>query len=95
MNNANFGFRTPRDEFMDIENRWRLISSREANLDKREREVRAREEDIRRFLHTNPAQMPMPPPPPVHNRNNRKGFKNKDYSQFAVNADTKVCDVRE
>ena len=51
--------RSHRDEFMEIENRWRLLSSREAHLSLREKEVRAREEDIRRFVASN-TSMPMP-----------------------------------
>ena len=46
-------FRSARDEFMEIENRWRLLSSREAILAKREQDVRAKEEEIRQFMNAN------------------------------------------
>lgn len=53
--------RSTRDEFMDIENRWRVIASREASLEKRERDVRLKEEQIRQFMNTNhPIAMAMP-----------------------------------
>ena len=93
-------FRTPRDEYIDIEKRWQLLS-------KRESEVRAREEQLRRYLNANPqmsmsisAQMPMqrpmsqpphrpPPPPYTRNRNRKKTIPvnndiDKDYAQLAV-----------
>lgn len=62
--------RSHRDEFMEIENRWRLLSSREAHLSLREKAVREREEEIRRFMASN-TSMPMPlalsvsVPPPI------------------------------
>lgn len=94
-------FRTPRDEYIDIEKRWQFLS-------KRESEVRAREEQLRRYLDANPsmamaisAQMPMqqtfpqartrPPPPPYRKKNRKKNIpvndKHKDYAQFAVKPD--------
>lgn len=50
LSNDNLNFRSPRDEFDEVENRWRLLASREAHLSHREREVRRKEEEIRRFL---------------------------------------------
>ena len=51
-------FRSARDEYVEIENRWRLLSSREARLNLREKEVRQREDEIRRFMTTDtPMQM--------------------------------------
>jgi hypothetical protein len=99
-------FRSPRDEHMEIENRWRLLLEREANLSRRERDVRVKEEDIRRFIRSNSItsmqpvmpQMPqMPPirhsPPYTHSKKSRKkSFNNndKDYSRFAVKPDTEI-----
>jgi len=84
----NSNFRSTRDEFVEIESRWRLLSSREAMLVKRERDVRAKEEEIRQFMSVNqvvpmpmqmPRQMPMTQPSrrpqPAyykHNRNHKR-----------------------
>lgn len=58
-------FRSARDEHAEIENRWRVLSSREAHLNVREKAVRERETEIRRFINANPpmqmaAHMPTP-----------------------------------
>lgn len=73
-------FRSTRDEFAEIENRWMALSSREALLSKREREVRKREAEVRRMMGTGgsrhapmplqrpmqtPMVMPMPMPMPM------------------------------
>lgn len=80
-------FRSARDENVDIENRWRLLYSREAHLNIREKEVRQREAEIRRFMSSGPpmqmaphAQTPIQLPMQVsHPRMppppTRKGFK--------------------
>lgn len=52
-------FRSTSDEFMEIEDRWRLLSSREAMLVKREKDVRVKEEEVRRFIGANYRSMPM------------------------------------
>ncbi|CAM9105957.1 unnamed protein product [Ectocarpus sp. 12 AP-2014] len=73
---------------MDIENRWRVIASREACLEKRERDIRAKEEDIRQFMNVNPPvavamqtnmHMAQPPPrpllPPKHQKQHTRHIK--------------------
>lgn len=82
-------FRSTRDEFMDIEHRWRLVASREARLEKRERDVRLKEEEIRQFMNINPPvtmatpmRMPMhhqppQPSPPLHQKPARNHRKNR------------------
>lgn len=64
-------FRSTRDEFVEIENRWMALSSREALLSKREQEVRKREAEVRRMMSTGKSrpmqtmQTPMPMRPPI------------------------------
>lgn len=64
-------FRSARDEHVEIENRWRILSSREAHLNVREKAVRERETEVRRFINANPpmqmaAHIPTPFNSPAH-----------------------------
>lgn len=89
-------FRSTHDEFVDIEKRWSLLSSREAILAKRERDVRVKEEEIRKLMKAMPIQMPIPQAPhrPQREHHKQKAFRkkqhnDKDYSQFAVKPNKK------
>lgn len=99
--NDNLNFRSPRDEFDEVENRWRLLASREAHLSHREREVRRKEEEIRRFLsnHNNMNNnlnnsMPLPVQMRTTQQHRQNSFKkkkikttDKDYARLAVKTD--------
>lgn len=86
-------FRSARDEHAEIENRWRVLTSREARLNVREKAVREKETEIRRFINANPpTQMAAPMPttfqfptqlsctgmPPPTPRNPSRRRKNQD-----------------
>lgn len=89
-------FRSTHDEFVDIENRWRLLSSREAILAKRERDVRAKEEEIRELMSVNqsrsmvsmampmrtPMQMPTPRAPHQPQQKHHKQHRNHNIKAF-------------
>lgn len=91
LSNNNLNFRSPRDEFDEVENRWRLLASREAHLSQREREVRRKEEEIRRFLsnHNNInnnlnnsiTTMPLPVQMRKTQQHQLNSFKNKKFKK--------------
>lgn len=83
-------FRCHRDELVDIEKRWGLVVEREQYLNKREADLRAREEQFRRLLQNNSTATPV-----FHekkfgrDRHSVYAGANKNYSKYAAKRDEK------
>lgn len=79
-------FRSARDEYMDIEDRWRVIFAREAHLNKREQQIQQREKHARRLMtafHYG-KERDTKTPTTKNSSSSKLNNNNKDYAQFAV-----------